>query len=158
MVLKNLMEDRSTQLMCCKCGIVGQENNVNFNLPFLSKDKILVKIFKPKFICTKCAKEEWLKKFEFLQIKDVVKIKRKRFNPKKIKRERIVCLNFEKYLEVIKKYPEKIQEINEILCDVGLLSFSQKKDKSISIKMGYNSYYISKKYIPKYLSMNSQES
>lgn len=158
MVLKNLMEGRSTQLICCKCGIVGQENNINFNLSFLSKDRILVKIFKPKFICTKCAKEEWLKKFEFLQNKGIVKIKRKRFNPKKIKREGKVCLNFEKYLEVIKKYPEKIQEINEILCDVGLLSFSQKKDKSISIKMGYNSYYISKKYIPKYLSMNSQES
>lgn len=145
------------RLACYRCRTRGQENDVIYNLSFVlnKKDKILVKIFKPKFICIKCAIEEWLQKFNYLEIEGLIRIKRKRFNLKDKKRKR-VYISFKKYFKVIKMYPEKCGEINKILCDMGILLFEKNGNKPISIEDEHNTYYVSRRCIPSYRSAIEQ--
>lgn len=135
------------RLTCHKCRIKGQENDVIYDLTFIlsKKNKILIKIFKPKFICIKCAIEEWLQTFNSLEIRNLIRIKRKRFNLKH--KNKRVGVSFKKYFKIAKLHPERIEEINQILYDMEILSFKKSGNNPISIK-GYTSYYVSKEHIP----------
>lgn len=142
------------RLVCYKCGTRGQENDVIYDLTFVlsKKNKILIKIFKPKFICIKCAIEEWLQKFDSLEIGNLIRIKRKRFYLKHKK----VSISFKKYFKIIKLHPEKIEEINQVLCDMEILSFQKDGNNPISIKGKHSLYYVSKRYIPSCRSVIEQ--
>jgi len=92
-----------------------------------------------------------MEKFHSLKIRDLIRIKRKRFKLKNNKKKKRVYISFKKYFRIINQ-SEKNQELHEVLCDMGILSFTREGNKPVSIEEGRNTYYVSKKCIPAYIN------
>lgn len=100
-------------LICCECKKrCTKENKEIFELFFLSKYNLRIKIFKPSHICTQCAIKKWENNFETYKMKTFIG-----FTDKKI------SINWKKYWETIFKIPERQVEINQMLFEIGIFSY-----------------------------------
>lgn len=111
--------------ICCKCGKAKRtfsshfkygrrtkKINVILDLKFKSRFGFYAKIYKPAFICSRCAINEWEDRFEHYRIMDLLSANK-------------TSIIWEKYWELISKMPESQIEINQFFRDMGILSFNK---------------------------------